>query len=273
MSTIWYDMGIRGEEFCGVNPCTFLNAGARFFFKLKHLARKSLLPGYTPDEKELNFSFSGVAKWKEYLDWGNSACRRKFLYSEVPLGVPLARDIWESSGTEWPKEVLAPSLESVLDESPVTLPQDPYWCPSGCMHTGNLDWQKQLLKLIRAMRYCIIPLEITYQRTDGTWYEWFGGSGCVNNANYKWKNVHQFVFKVPDLWGSGGRGYKIGVYARNLTPEYPVPVEGTFWKNTKEYRITVGENRYGASELRIYGAADLSCHPEFEEYFDNEPEQ
>lgn len=262
-------MGVRDGEFCGVDPGTFLNAAARFFLKLKHISRKSVLPGYKPDAKEEAFSFAGTARWKEYLDWDNEACQGKFLYKEAPMGVPLSQEIWESSGCTWTREVLAPPLASVLRETPVKKSN----ISKGFLYSEHLAWQKQLLKLIGAMRYCIIPLSISYLNTDDKWYEWFGGTGCINSTSFRWWSMKKLKIKLPDLLNKGGIEFKIGVCARNLTPEYPSPVEGTFWKTDDEYTISIAPDAYGSSELRIYGAADLSRHPEFKEYFDSDTEQ
>ena len=267
--TVWYKMGIRGDEFHGVDPGLFLNTGARFFLKLKHMCRKSVLPGYTPDAREANFSFAGTARYLEHLDWDDPVCRKKFLYQEPPMGVPLSRENWEAAAPRWDEDVLKPSLESILKEAPVSRKE----VTPGFLHTGNLEWQKQLLKLIRAMNFCIVPLEIRYETSDGTWHEWFGNTGCVNVYYFRWDSFKRFHVKIPDMWLTPGVQYKIGIWAENHTPEYEVPVNGGLWKNEKEYTFVNSAPIYGTSEVRIYGAVDLKLHPDFREYFENETQQ
>lgn len=277
MSTIWHDMGIRDGKFLGVEPYVFLRECASFFYELDIACRKVKNPSYDPGYTLAQRSYYGHAKHRTPLTWNNSDCKSRFCYKEAPYGVPLAQDVWESPGTEWPKEVLAPSLESVIKEAPVELPLVNYYYPIGCMHTGNLDWQKQLLKLIRAMRYCIIPLTISYQEDNGKWFDMISPS--VNAAQFHWGLYRQIRIKIPEYWqgeeSAAGEtnSFKIGIYARNITPDYVdenniPPVTGMFWTTDKEYIINVTEeNSSSLSELRIYGAVDLSKHPDFRKYF------
>ena len=258
-------MGIRDGKFYGVEHFKFLDTADLFFREIKYLCKK-----VSSSDAELDKTsfFMGKLKTKLVLDFneGINNVGSRFRYEFPRTTVPLSDEVWESNGCNWGKEIISPKLEKVINETPVTL-GDSY---KANLFESDLKFQKQLLKLIGAMRYCIIPLSISYQGSDDKWHEWYGGTGYINSTSFRWWSVKKLKIRVPDVWKTGGTECKIGVYAKNLTPEYPAPVEGTFWKTDDEYTISIAPEAAGSSELRIYGAADLINHSEIGKYFEPE---
>lgn len=265
--SVWYDLGIRDGEFHGVDPTRFLNTAANFFIKLKHSCRKSIMPGYTANNKALSYSFAGLCRWhgSQQLDWSNPYCKDRFIYQRAPLGTPITPENLAADPI-WDNNVTSPSLESILKEPRITREY-----AAGVRFYDELEWQKQLMKLIQAMRYCIIPIDVHYMLHDGIWREWYHATGCVNNNVY-WSDKKRMHVRIPEYWDHEGLRFKLGVWAKKASEGEGVPVEGAFWVNAKEYTIVVPPELYTNSLLRIYGVIDLSIHPDFREYFEHSEE-
>ena len=259
----WYAMGMRDGNFCGVNPATFLNTAYRFFLTLKTSCRKAVTPEYRPSDAEESFSFNGLAKSREYLDWEYYSTKERFSYDRAPLGAPFAPEKWEDPHPLWDAEVLERTRDDVLGEESFTHgPHDTY--TRGFIF--DLQFQKQLYKLIQKFRFSIIPLEVSYLGNDGKWHEWFGNTGCVNLTCY-WSSYKRWKVRIPEYFRKEQALCKIGVYAKNQSPGYRVPIDGSFWNESYEY-TTPAVSSTGWSTLRIYGAIDLSTHPDFKKYID-----
>ena len=279
MNSIWYEMGLRNGTFKGTVPAVFMNSAYRFFLDLKTRCRQSIVPGYTPSGKDVQFTFTGrdrQGRW--HTPWTQDFYREFFTFGSVPMGTPVGKEFWESEKPVLTDEVLAPAEENILGEEIALAPS---------AYTGDLrlindiSWEKQRYLLIQKMRYCIIPLKILSRKKNyisswTKWYEYLGNTGCVDRKSFYWGDHSQLHIKFPEYWTAGNTRCRIAVNARNLTSGYKVPVEGNFWCSGVEYITPPPPERdlwYSSSQLRIYGVVDLASHPEWQKYFDTETNQ
>lgn len=269
-TSVWYDMGMRDSQFCGVNPCTFLNTAYRFFFELKTACRRSIVPGYSPSDSDKYFSITGKAIYQEYLAWNRGVGQNRFSYGNAPYGTPFPREKWDAPRPSWEDDTLSPKLADVLLEEPFSFPNQ---YAGQYFSSKTLDFSKQLYSLIQKMRFCIIPIEC-FHRDAGylEWHEYWGNSGCVNNT-ISWRGKRRLKFQIPEYWRKEQTQCKIGVCARNITPEFKVPIDGSFWKGTEYTTPESADDVIGESEMRVYGVIDLSTHPDFRKYIDSYSQQ
>lgn len=268
-TSVWYDMGMRDGKFCGVNPCTFLNTAYRFFFELKTACRRSIAPGYSPSDSDKYFSFTGKAIYEEYLAWNRGVGQDRLSYGNAPYGTPFPREKWDAPRPSWEDDTLSPKLADVLQEEPFSFPNQ---YAGQFFSSKTLDFSKQLYSLIQKMRFCIIPIECFY-RDPGSlkWHKW-SNYGYLNRT-VSWGGKRRLKFQIPEYWRKEQTQCKIGVCARNITPEFKVPIDGSFWEGTEYTTPESADDVYGESEMRVYGVIDLSTHPDFRKYIDSYSQQ
>lgn len=279
MKSVWYEMGMRNGEFRGVVPAAFMNSAYRFFLDLRDRCRQNINPAYTPPVHEQNFTFNGVDRFGYWRGWNNFDFYESFFTFQpsphgTPLGIPIPEELWKTAEPDWEKVFF--TEEEILGEKTIHHPSMASQRgegPTAARYGNGTEWEKQRYRLILKMRYCLVPLQIYARRSynDSTFYEYYGSrSGCINNSAFYWADYPQLYVKLPEYWTQEKTVYKIGIYAENLTSCSKVPLEGSRWISDKSFR-TVREPavNYWQSHsiLRIYGAVDLSTHPDFKKYF------
>jgi hypothetical protein len=176
----------------------------------------------------------------------------------------LPKEVWDDPHPQWEEKTLHPELADILQEEPFS----PELTERNCTVYRGLEIPTQIYTLIQKMRYCIIPLECFFSNQWQDWTEWFYNTGCINQPQYYWNYNRRLKVIIPEYWRKENTQYKIGVYAKNTTPGDAVPVNGSFWKNAAEYTTPGIASTNGISDVRIYGAIDLSTHPDFKKYID-----
>ena len=272
----WYRMGMREGVFRGTTPAVFMNELYKFFLNLRDQCRRDVYSTYVTPESEKNFNFTGRDKFGRWQGLGYDFYRSKFTYQPVPLGSPIPEELWTTENPEWKKTSFSEkellNEEIVPHELTISYNGGPY-------KSMSMQWEKQRYRVVQKMRYCIIPLKILTRDTwwdpsGERWYEWYGNTGCVDQGSFSWESYRQLKVSVPDFWTKEGTQYKIGVFAENNEPYTQAPVSGCRWFTQKELTTSqapAGSKWRGSSTLRIYGAVDLSTHPDYSKYFDIEP--
>lgn len=276
MNSVWYEMGMRSGLFKGTNPATFMNCAYRFFLDLRYQCRKSWDPSIVLPDYETKFVFN--ARDKNWRDFTNNFYRRYFTYREVPMGTPIPEEVWNSDKPTWEKTSF--TEEEILGEKPIIHPLEDLSKPGGGKGQFSMtcDWESQRYRLIQKMRYCLVPIKIMVFEAlyDKTWKNWYGNTGFLDRDGFGWEGYSRVRASFFDYWTQGNTVFKIGIFAENKTPGLKVPFNGGRWISQKEFTSAKAPDDdpwLGISTLRIYGAVDLSTHPDYEKFFDlEEPE-
>ena len=275
-SSVWYEMGIRKGKFRGVVPVHFLDKACRFFSSLREECRKSLSPEYAAGEKESTFSNkdkSGAWQvnsgnlWRLFSYEGNISGK-----PVPPLGTPVPEELWSGDPPDWSKNFF--SEEEILGEKVIPHPLDNNRGGGRFLRTP-IGWEQQRYWLIQKMRFCIVPLKITWCSSfDNVWYEHSGGyageRGFINSDAFNWEGRKYLRLTFPDFFLQGACCCKIALAAEKISGK-KVPIEGKRWITGFPFTTAAppgDESWDGISKLRVYGIADLSTHPGFASYFD-----
>ena len=143
-------------------------------------------------------------------------------------------------------------------------------------------WPVQRYKVIQQLRYITVPLDIRVEvqnwgTSEWYWVDWYSEAGnsqygCINKTVYPyfdWIFLRKIEAKFADYWTQGNTVCKIGVFGEKPYDGYSIQIDGCFWVNDKEYSCTRSSGVENPEQkLRIYGAVDLSTHPDFAQYFD-----
>lgn len=270
MSNVWYEMGMRDGVFRGTVPAAFMNETYRFFLNLREACRKIVNPAYITPESEKNYTFNARDRFGHWRGFDYDTYRDKFTYQPVPLGSPIPEEVWNAEKPEWKKTAF--SEKELLNEE--IIPHELTYGGRGPYLNNTTQWEKQRYRLIQKMRYCIIPLQVAVRENYGNkdlWREYYGSTGCVDSAFFNWETYLQLRITVPDYWTKEGTCYKIGLFAENKDPYTKAPISGCRWEERRELttsKAPADAPYLGRSVLRIYGAADLSTHPDYSKYFD-----
>lgn len=269
--SIWYEMGMRDGVFRGTVPAAFMNAAYRFFLTLRDQCRMNVYDSYRPSASETAFVFNARDKFGNWRGFDYRMFRDKFTFQAPPLGSPIPEELWTTGRPEWTK--ISFSEEELLGEEIIP---HPYNADNTGRAIGRLSmsmqWETQRYKLIQKMRWCIIPLKVSvrYSHYNDWWREWYGNRACID-YNFPWEIYPQIKVSFSDYWTQEDTVYKIGIYAKKLHPDYRTPIEGCYWVKDKTFTTPPwppDQRWFGESSLRIYGAVDLSTHPDYQHYFD-----
>jgi hypothetical protein len=276
MKSVWHEMGMREDQFKGVIPEKFLEKCFAFFSSLRNQCRKDLDPYYTPPSWERYMNFYGKDKFLGTRTYSSDAYNDYWSYftyfsssprngNKVPVGSPVPEELWQSDQPRWEKTDF--SEKELLQEeiSPHPLNNN----RSGGGFAASLNWHRQRYRLIQKMRYCIVPLQISYQEYySRNWYNMSGG--FVDSSSFSWDHIYKLRMQFPEYWCLAGTSLKIGVYAEKVYGTR-LPLSGSFMHRGSSFTTDpppVGKSWQGSSLLRVYGMADLSTHPDFSHYFE-----
>ena len=264
-------MGMRDGVFRGTVPAAFMNAAYRFFLTLRDQCRMDVYDSYRPSASETAFVFNARDKFGNWRGFDYRMFRDKFTFQAPPLGSPIPEELWTTDRPEWTK--ISFSEEELLGEEIIP---HPYNADNTGRAIGrratSMQWELQRYRLIRKMRWCIIPLKVSvrYSHYNDWWREWYGNTGCMH-YNFPWEIYPQLTVSVPDYWTREDTVYKIGIYAENIQPYTRSPLSGCRWISQKEFTTAQAPSDarwLGETHLRIYGAVDLSTPPDFQHFFD-----
>ena len=232
---VWRDMGFLadGSTF-GVDPFAFLST-AYDFWRLLGSHSGATVP-------DIEFAYC----WKGHEPAINTWSALNFILQPGAIsswsgwigGInrPVPEASWNNS-PDW-AAINALSTAAILGE---TVIECPYRSSRDVMLA---DWPRQRLKLIRLSRYMVVPL-------DGAPYL---------SGYYQWDDGKTLTASFPAYWQQA-TSRKIGVNG-----ESGKPVSGQFWQaDTWSFTYT-GDGT--DQQLSVYGAVDLTTHPDFEQYFD-----
>lgn len=230
--SVWGDMGIVNGKMFGVWPGVFLSAAYGFFAAVRAKAYPSGLYNFP----EQSFDFLRKAGTGLYVPTRRIALDRNYIF-----GSPVGAANWNGL-PDWPSSFAlteADLIGEALVPNPFNIWRD----------VSEPAWALQRYKLIQALRYIVIPLKITV----------YGQSHEDYFVGIKWTDGEELTATMPDYWRQGVS--RIGIEGESGKPV------GTSWITSSSWSYTYhGEDVY--QTLRIYGAADLSTHPDFSQYFD-----
>jgi len=156
------------------------------------------------------------------------------------------------------------------------------------MRTQIMDpaWPLQRYELIRKMRYMTIPLNIRSKVRDPntgavSWIDHYYQSyqyGYLNTDNFYWNgrlDTGRYILleaEIPEYWTRGSAVCRIAFEGGWSEPDNgypPPPVAGRGWHDGGRYLAGEYAGQFSARGIvRLFGAADLSTHPDFARYFD-----
>ena len=267
--SIWYKMGMREGVFRGTNPATFLNEAYRFFLNLKDQCYRDAYNSWVTPESEKNYTFNARDKFGVWRGITDAIYQNRFTFQTAPLGSPIPEELWTTDTPQWVKSSF--TEQEILNEE--IIPHELTISHGAPYRSMSMQWEKQRYRLIQKMRYCLIPLKIltTTGYDLSSWYEWYGNTGCIDKPSFSWESHPRIKVTVPDFWTKEGTQYKIGIFAKSSDNYTRSPLNGCRWFTQKELTTTAapsGSPWTGSSTLRIYGAVDLSTHPDYSKYFD-----
>ena len=271
--SVWYIMGMRDGIFYGTDPADFMDTAYRFFLDLKNRSRQSASPVFVPNEREVNFTFSGRKK-NVAREMGEDFYKKYFAYQPLPFGTPVKEALWYAEKPDLFSEDFDTAEEKILGETLIPHPDNGRWDKVNAMDF-DLEWEKQRYRLIQKMRYCVVPLKVFCRSRgySGVWHPWSEfhyNTGCVDQTDLLWERFSQFKISFPEYWIPEGTSFKIGITANSNMPNAPVPFNGKRWITAKEYITPYpsGDISYSSSQIRIYGFVDLATHPDWAKFFD-----
>ena len=299
--SVWSDMGLVNARMYAVNPCTFMNTAYGFFRDLRLKlwpADDPNVPLYLPD---YDFSLhrrcgdkggAGSAQWPELDDTKAPGYRNRNVLSfpDVPseyLGFPVPESYWNSI-PKW-SEIFTYTEKMLIGEDVM---HSPYYEYGERPSRNDPAWPIQRYKVIQAMRYTTIPINIRVKDYDrytdtATWHEWhptfFPYNHSINDPNFPWAVRYEYggylqiEAEVPEYWTQGNTVCKIGYEGGWNGPGWEVdpPISGCVWNSGNRFLSSEYTGKISPRAIvRLYGAADLATHPDFEQYFDtNEKEE
>ena len=284
--SVWSDMGLTGGRMNGVNPCVFLNNAYSFFYDL----RKNIWPDdssrWIP---QWDFSLrrkAGEREPRNWIDWeflGGYLSFNRYQGTYSPFFVPVRKVYWDTLFSR--DDIFNETEESLLGETIVPCPYS-----ATIMRTAIMDpaWPTQRYKIIQQMRYLTVPLEIRvkiydiYSGGQIYWTDWYSESfwqrGYSDTDEFKWCGKDhggrylQLEAKFPEYWRKGDTVCKISYEGGWYYPEVtlpPPPINGRGWYDGRDYLTEEYTGQYSErGVVRLYGAVDLSTHPDYAEYFD-----
>lgn len=279
--SVWSDMGLSGGRMNGVDPCTFLNAAYGFFAEV----RKHIRPD-TESEQLRDFDFSLRRKAGEHelntrSDWELLGKSLSFPVENKVLGRPIPEIYWNTVPDR--SGIFTQTEETLLGGETVPCP---YAAPLMRREIMDPAWPLQRYGLIQKMRYMTVPLNIRSKvRDSGTgavfWVDHYSESwqyGYLDTENFYWNgrlNTGRYILleaEIPEYWRWGNTVCKIafeGDRAEHYNGCPPPPVVGRGWHDGGRYLAGDYAGEYPFSGVvRLFGAADLSTHPDFARYFD-----
>ena len=147
-------------------------------------------------------------------------------------------------------------------------------------------WPLQRSGIIQKMRYLTVPLDIRSKLYDlysdsVYWTDHYGESrqyGYLSTDDFRWNGSDdggryiRIEAQIPEYWAQGNTVCKIAFEGGWYDPDGscpPPPVDGCGWHDGSRYSTGEYTGRFSArGVVRLFGAADLSTHPDFARYFD-----
>lgn len=283
--SVWSDMGVIGAEMRGVDPCTFLNTAYGFFKELRQQIRPEWDSFHLPDWDFARHRKAGDRGMRGGVYW--PALERDLSFPSGyygQLGLPIPESYWNSV-PRW-SEILTCDEARLIGEDILQSPYG-YGARPAVMDPA---WPVQRYKVIQKMRYITVPLNIrtkewNWQYNRVEWVDYRDPSGSdifahsINRDDFDWTapgrggQYIQIEAQISEYWARENVvckiGYEGGWRYSGLDREQPPPINGSAWVGGD--RFLSGEYTGSASWpgiVRLFGAVDLSTHPDFERYFD-----
>ena len=279
--SVWSDMGVGDGRMNGVEPGAFLNAAYAFFGEVRKHVWPDRTSAWLPD---WGFSLRRKAGERERRNWNDWVLLGRYLSFPAEteaLGRPIPETFWNSL-PGW-NGIFAQTEETLLGGE--TVP-----CPYGSspMRAEIMDpaWPLQRYGIIRKMRYMTVPLNIrtkVYDPYTGSvyWTDHYSESyqyGYLNTGGFYWNGLDDggryicIEAQLPEYWAQGSTVCRIafeGGWADPGSTYPPPPVDGCGWHDGDRYFSGEYTGQFSSrGVLRLFGAADLSTHPDFARYFD-----
>ena len=294
--SVWTDMGVVRGRMNGVNPCTFLNTAYGFFQQTREKTRYE--KEHSTDWDFLLRRKAGEADSLDWRKWREAGERLTFPAAPEEWG-GLARPIPESYWNSVPRwsSILSLNEEALLGEDIIPWPYASQSRPA----IMDPAWPRQRYKVIQQMRYMTVPLHIrtkekkyipTYPYYTFAWGDYspqISNPYFINTRYFGWcgkelgGDYRQVEARIPEYWTQRNTVCKIGLEGGwSDVGEAPVappgapppPINGCYWHNSSTYlsgEYTEEGSYWGT--VRLFGAVDLSTHPDFAQFFDINEEE
>ena len=256
--SVWSEIGIiDGGTFFGVLPGAFLQTAWGFLSEIKNRLWPWMYQMSAHD-------FSGWQKSWPIPDWQYDYFERSFrvIDSYVTFGAPVSPAVLSGS-PDW-NAVFTATEGGLLGQTVIPFPY--YMRKISVMAPG---WYKQRYALYQLFRYTVVPLDITLRHyynntrtdveTDHVASSYFVWGTEESHGGSDWYDKIDVSF--PAYW-SQATTCKIGIEGEAGKPLGISWVDGKTWS----YQYTGAEPT--SQTLTIYGAVDLTTHPDFSQYFD-----
>ena len=282
-------MGLVNARMYAVDPCTFMNTAYGFF----HDLRLALWPVDDTTWQSLHLPDYDFALHRRCGDigisgaaWPDLDSALSFPNEEDRLGWPVPENYWNSI-PKW-SEIFTCNEETLIGEEILHSPYYEYGARPGL---NDPAWPIQRYKVMQKMRYITIPLNIRVKDYElwsdtATWHEWVIPNRIynhsINSTNFNWgargyyNGYLQIEAEVPEYWTRGNAVCKIGYEGGWHGGGYEAqpPISGCVWNSgnrflSSEYTGSISP----MATVRLFGAIDLSTHPDFAEYFDTNEEE
>lgn len=249
---------MSGGKFYGTKPCAYFNTLFYFFQKL-HSEGKKICEDFGLS------TTSGVGAY--YASWGEGTTadgvrkdslsgdmhnvinhlnenifsyeigylplRKDFFDCETPVFNSCTTEAWR---IDWIQEEIVKAYDGGLGK---------HW---GVLWSHLMEWGEQKYKYVQLMRYIQVPVKVSFSSLK------------YLTSDYFTMGDYLYTVELPSYWKKGGADSKIAVIIFKEDDTYLSKWIDSSIKITKK-------DGYG---FYVYGAVDLSTHPDFVGYFDDD---